>query len=207
MSLGWLILLDCPPRTTLVVDRVTVRVRSGFRGFHSVPPGKHVAELEYYSGERSQIEAEIPAGGASVWEFFNLPPRLEASPPDRAAALEAEARSGRIGSGLWRFPPPDAAGEWIPPEAVNAPEAAPARPAAPVLPESRAEKRRYYAIVAALYAAALAGGWLLVRALLPWWDAPPGGGGGLAAWAVGLGAPLALVSYLVIRSRGFRLVR
>ncbi len=200
MSDGWFLLLDCPPRTALSVDGVRIRVKAGFRGFHSVPPGRHVAELEYYSGEKAVAETEVAAGGGSVFEFFHQPPRFDPSP--RAAALLEEVRAGHGQGGLWRFPPPGTQGDWEAPESQAGPASELVRPIPLILRESPAEKRRYYLYMVGLYAVALIAGWLCARVLGGAFGASAG-----VAWIVGYGVPLAVVTTFVVRARGFRLMR
>lgn len=209
MTSGFLVILDLP-KLVLMVDGVVVRMKGGFRGFHGVPPGKHVVESEYYTGDKVRIEVVTAAGEASVHEFFNQPPRLDPADAAKARQFSDLARSGGMAGALWQFPPAGmtTGTEWTPPEATATADAGPTgKPEALTLPETPLERRRYYATVVALTAVAVVVGYFLAGVVVGWLGIAAESASERWVYGVFVGGPLALVGYLVVRSRGFRLVR
>lgn len=103
--LGYIILRDLP-KTRLIIDGTLIEIQGKFRGFHSVPPGKHFIELETPAGTSVSIVVDVPPGDAVVKVFKNDPPRLTNDNPAKEQRYRLLAIGGVMGNALLPYPLP-----------------------------------------------------------------------------------------------------
>lgn len=103
--LGYIILRDLP-KTRLTIDGTLIEIKGKFRGFHSVPPGKHSIGLETTTGEIISIVVDVPSGDAVVKVFKNDPPRLTNDNPAKEQRYQLLAIGGVMGNALLPYPMP-----------------------------------------------------------------------------------------------------
>lgn len=101
---AFIILLSLPGNT-LTFNGTEVETQGGFRGFHSVPPGKHQISIEGYSGQKITLELELTDDEVDVRSYNYETGTFERAAPDQEAKYSRLAASGAMGIALWPYPP------------------------------------------------------------------------------------------------------
>ena len=101
--LGYIILRDIP-KTRLAIGDQAIELRGGFRGFHSVPAGKHKIILEGYRGEQIPLEVNVLPRDAVVRVFRDDPPHFTQEDPETEEHCQQLALGGAMANFLWPFP-------------------------------------------------------------------------------------------------------
>lgn len=101
--LGYIILRDIP-KTRLAIGDRAVELSGGFRGFHSVPAGRHKIILEGYRGEQIPLEVNVLPRDAVVRVFRNDPPHFTEDDPETEERYQQLAFRGAMAKCLLPFP-------------------------------------------------------------------------------------------------------
>lgn len=101
--LGYIILRDIP-KTRLAIGDKAVELSGGFRGFHSVPAGKHKIILQGYNGQHIPLEVNVLPNDAVVRVFPDDPPHFTEDDPEIEERYQQLALGGAMRSSLLPFP-------------------------------------------------------------------------------------------------------
>lgn len=101
---AYIILLNLPGNS-LTIDGTEVEIQGGFRGFHSVPPGKHQISMEGYSGQEITLDLELANNGIEIRKYKYDTQAFEQVDSNTEENYWRLALSGAMGIALWPYPP------------------------------------------------------------------------------------------------------
>lgn len=101
---AYIILLNLPGNT-LTIDGTEVEIQGGFRGFHSVPSGKHQISMVGYSQEKITLDMDLGSYEVDVRTYNHDTQTFEQAAPKTKENYSQLAASGAMGIALWPYPP------------------------------------------------------------------------------------------------------